>query len=176
MENLTTPPSSNLFQHLPKSQRLHKFFWFGNINFFATPFWPSLIRISYLLLFLFCFNWNKLELLSLLSDRFPSLKALNKNDINPTFAAKWHYCSLRIFILLHLTFWEFHGLSHCKWVTVLEFASSQVTRLIASFFKISFFFKENSSLTYQFFRKSNLVTIKPRIQLTSIYIISITWK
>lgn len=127
---------------LTEPQRRQKFFWFGNINFFATPFWPSLIRISYLLLFLFCFNWNKLELLSLLSERFPSLKALNKNGINPTFSAKWHYCSLQIFILLCLAFWEFHGLSHCTWVSVLELASSQVTQLIASFLKISFFSKK----------------------------------
>lgn len=38
---------------LTKSQRLHNFFQSGKINFFAAPFWLSLIRIKYLLLFLF---------------------------------------------------------------------------------------------------------------------------
>lgn len=100
-----------------------KFFQSENNNFFAL-FVPALfIRIATYCSSCFALNWNEFELLSLLLFGFPGLKALNQSDINPNFSAMWHYCSLQIFVLLHLTFWEFHALSHWKWVSVLEFAS-----------------------------------------------------
>ena len=122
--NCSTLIQLDLPQHLPKSQRGHKFFQSENINFFAL-FVPALfIRIATYCSSCFALNWNEFELLSLLLFGFPGLKALNQGDINPNFSAMWHYCSLQIFVLLHLTLWEFHGLSHWKWVSDLEFASS----------------------------------------------------
>lgn len=122
--NCSTLIQLDLPQHLPKSERGHKFFQSENINFFAL-FVPALfIRIATYCSSCFALNWNEFELLSLLLFGFPGLKALNQDDINPNFSAMWHYCSLQIFVLLHLTLWEFHGLSHWKWVSDLEFASS----------------------------------------------------
>ena len=138
---LLREPVKPISNNLPQSKRLHKFFQSENINFFALVCPPPLplYQDSYLLLFLFCFNWNEFELLCLLLFGFPGLKALNQNDINPTFSAMWHYYSLQIHVLLLLTFWEFHGLSHWKWVSDLEFASSQVTSRLPHFFFFNFY-------------------------------------